>query len=68
MKLYIGLSWAAIICLFLSGALHSISLFVEPAASNEIEKQLIQTMDTYQMDMGAGFHRPLAQLFFSLCA
>jgi len=39
MKLYIGLSWAAIICLFLSGALHSISLFVEPAASNEIANQ-----------------------------
>ncbi|HRG69182.1 MAG: hypothetical protein JNL65_13420 [Saprospiraceae bacterium] len=68
MKLYIGLSWAAIICLFLSGALHSISLFVEPAASNDIEKQLIQTMDTYQMDMGAGYHRTFAQIFFSLSA
>lgn len=68
MKIYIGLSWAAIICLFLTGALHSISLFVEPEAKNEIEKQLIETMDSYQMDLGAGFQRTFSQIFLALSA
>ena len=68
MKIYIAMTWASIVCLFLTAALHSISLFVAPQGTNDIEKQFVETMTQYQMDMGAGFHRTLAQIFTSLSA
>lgn len=68
MKIYIAMTWASIVCLFLTAALHSISLFVAHEGTNEIEKQFVETMTQYQMDMGAGYHRTFQQIFISLSA
>jgi hypothetical protein len=48
---------------------HSISLFVSLPPSNETEKQLFTLIDTYKLDLGAGFHRTMNELtlVFSAC-
>lgn len=50
----------------LTALIHSISFFVPPQAVNDTERQLIDLMNTYQSDMGNGFHRSMADLFLSM--
>lgn len=58
--------WMAVIFLFLTGAIHSIGLFISPAPANETERQLLNLVMNYKQDMGAGFHRSLWSLFIAL--
>jgi hypothetical protein len=67
-KRYTFWLWIAVVFLFLSGAVHSISLFISPTGQNETERQLLALMMTYKQDMGAGFHPTMWNLFTTLSA
>jgi hypothetical protein len=58
----------AIVLQFLTGLIHGIGLFVPPQPSNDSdsERQLLDLFTGYIMDMGAGYHRTLYDLFLSL--
>ena len=58
--------WIAIVFMLLNAAVHSVTLFIEPAPQNETERQLAQLMATYRNDFGAGFHPTPANLFTAL--
>ena len=58
--------WLAIGFLLLNTVIHSITLFIQPAPQNEIERQLNQLMITYHNDFGAGFHPTPQNLFTAL--
>lgn len=49
--------------------IHIPSFFISPAPKNETERQLFTLMDTYKLDLGAGFHRTMTELtlVFSAC-
>ncbi len=51
---------------FLTALIHGIGLFISPEATNETEKILIDLMNTYKMDLGAGFSRSMSDLFTAL--
>ncbi|HRD07016.1 MAG: hypothetical protein U0V54_06635 [Saprospiraceae bacterium] len=64
-KTAITLSW---ILLLLTAGLHSLSFFSDPNPVNETEKQLVDLMQNYKSDMGAGFHRSMEDLLISVSA
>jgi len=51
---------------FLTAAVHSLSFIRSPQGQNEIEKQMLDLMYNHKMDMGAGFHRSMGQIFTSV--
>jgi hypothetical protein len=53
---------------FLTAAFHSISLVISPQGQNETEKQLLDLMHSYKMDMGAGIQRSMWQLYSAMSA
>jgi hypothetical protein len=63
LKRYTFWLWMAVVFMFLTGAVHSISLFVSPVPANEVERQMIELMTTYKSDLGAGFHPTMENLF-----
>ena len=66
LKRYTFWLWIAIAFLLLNAIIHSITLFIQPAPQNEIERQLIHLMTTYHNDFGAGFHPTPQNLFTAL--
>jgi hypothetical protein len=60
--------WTAVVLMFLTAAMHSLSFFVDPVARNDTERQLYDLMQNYRVDMGAGFHRTTANLLTALSA
>lgn len=68
MKKYTLWLKAASIMQFLTAAIHSISLFTNPIPENEKEKELLELMDTYKLDFGAGFHKTMNELMTPLSA
>jgi hypothetical protein len=66
LKRYTFWLWMAVVFMLLTGAVHSISLFVHPVPANEVERQLIELMTTYKNDFGAGFHPTMGNLFTAL--
>jgi hypothetical protein len=58
--------WAAIVLLFANALIHSFTLFIEPAARNETERQLRELMTSYRIDFGAGFKRNTKELVTAL--
>lgn len=66
LKRYTFWLWLAVVFMFLTGAVHSISLFIRLVPGNEVERQLIELMSTYQNDFGAGFHPTMGNLFTAL--
>ncbi len=60
--------WIAVIIQYLTAAVHSAGLFIEAAPANETEAQLGNLMKTYKMDLGAGFHPSMDNLFTSMSA
>ena len=66
LKRYTFWLWIAVVLMFLTGAVHSISLFVRPVPANEVERQLIELMTTYKHDLGAGFHPTMGNLVTAL--
>ena len=69
MKKYTTWLKTAAIFQFINVIIHITSFFIKPAPNNETEKQLFTLMDTYQFDLGAGFHRTMSELtlVFSAC-
>ncbi|HSC54199.1 MAG TPA: hypothetical protein VLC98_11275 [Phnomibacter sp.] len=51
-----------------TGIIHSMSFFVEQVPANEKEKQLLDIMNNYKMDMGSGIHRSMSEIFVSVSA
>src|SRR5262245_13323033 len=60
--------WLAIVFQLLNALGHSLSFLISPVPANETERQLIELMNNYRMDMGAGIHRSMQQLFTALSA
>ncbi len=58
--------WIAIGFMLLNAAVHSVTLFIQPAPENETERQLVHLMTTYRNDFGAGFHPTPQNLFTAL--
>lgn len=61
--------WGAIITQALSGIFHSLSFISKPKPRNDTEKQLIDLLTNYKMDMGGGIKRSFGNLFIgvSIC-
>jgi len=53
---------------FIAAFMYAIRLFVTLPPNHETEKQLSILMDTYKFDLGAGFHRTMAELELPLSA
>lgn len=51
-----------------TGIIHSLSFFAEQVPANEKEKQLLDIMSNYKMDMGSGIHRSMSEIFISISA
>ena len=64
-RITISVRIAAILQLF-TAALHSVSFFVKPQPTNETEKQFLDIMNTYSMDMGVGFSPTFGDLYLSM--
>jgi hypothetical protein len=60
--------WLAVVFQLLTALAHSLSFFVTQIPTNDTERQLLELMGTYRLDMGAGFHRTTHQLFTALSA
>jgi hypothetical protein len=60
--------WLAVVFLFLTALIHATSLFLQPAAQNETERQLFDLLANYRRDFGAGFKRSTNELFTALSA
>ena len=60
--------WLAVVVLFLTALIHATSLFLQPAAQNETERQLFDLLANYRQDFGAGFKRSTNELFTALSA
>ena len=58
--------WVAVIFQLITAVLHSISLFVTAEPATETERQLLQLMQSYRFDAGAGFHPSMSNLFIAL--
>ena len=68
MKKYSTWLKTAAILQFAAAIIHAVTLFVTLPPNNDTEKQLINLMDTYKFDFGAGFHRTMGNLVFTLSA
>jgi len=62
--------WLKLAAIFqlLTGAVHSIGLFIDAQPANDSERQLQELMNNYKMDAGAGFHPSMQNLFTALSA
>jgi hypothetical protein len=68
LKRYSFWLWLAVVFQLLNAAGHSLSFFVTQVPTNDTERQLLDLMSNYRLDMGAGFHRTTHQLFTALSA
>ena len=68
MKRYRFWLWLAVVFLLLTALIHSVTLFLQPAAQNETERQLFDLMASYKQDFGAGFRRSTKELVTALSA
>ncbi|HKE59841.1 MAG TPA: hypothetical protein VKB46_24185 [Pyrinomonadaceae bacterium] len=58
--------WVALVFQLVTGGVHALSLIGAPAAANNTEKQLIDLMINYRLDLGGGIHRSMWDLFRAL--
>lgn len=58
--------WLAVVFLLLNALIHSVTLFIQPAAQDETQRQLFDLMATYKQDFGAGFKRSTNELVTAL--
>jgi hypothetical protein len=68
LKRYTFWLWLAVVFQLINVLAHSLSFLITPVPANETERQLIELMGNYRMDMGAGIHRSMHQLFTALSA
>lgn len=52
----------------LTALIHASTLFIEPVAQNETERQLLALLVGYKQDFGAGFQRSMKEIFIALSA
>ena len=58
--------WLALVLQLLTGGIHALTLIGTPVASNSTEQQLYALMINYRLDLGAGIHRSMWDLFRAL--
>ena len=58
----------AVLLQILTAVAHSLSFLSDPVGTNDQEKMLIELMNTYQMDLGAGYHRTMTEVVNALSA
>ena len=58
--------WFTIIMQVLTAVFHSISFFAKAKPRNDTEKQLVDLMKDYKLDMGAGIKRTFYNLFIGV--
>ena len=58
----------AIALQLLTAIAHALSFLSDPVGTNDQEKMLIELMKTYQMDLGAGYHRTMTEVVNALSA
>jgi CHASE2 domain-containing sensor protein len=56
------------VVLLLNALIHSLTLFIQPAAQDETQRQLFDLMTSYKQDLGAGFKRSTKELVTALSA
>ena len=66
MKSYTFWLKAAAVVQLVTAAIHSVSFFVEPEATNDTERQLFSLVQGYKFDLGGGIHRALGDLMTGL--
>lgn len=61
--------WGVIIAQLLTAFFHSLSFIAKPQPKNDTEKQLLELIKNYKMDMGGGIKRSFKNLFtgVSIC-
>ena len=57
---------ATIVFQLLTTAMHSVSFFITPIATNETEKQMLELITNYKMNMGNGIFRTYSDIVISL--
>ena len=64
-------TWLIVTAVFqmLTFLMHSLSLVATPEPANDAEKQMLELMFTYRINMGAGFHPTMFNILtsFSIC-
>jgi hypothetical protein len=65
-KRYTFWLWVAVVFQLLNATLHSLSLIQAPVGTNSAERQLFDLMVNYRLDLGAGIHRSMWDLFRAL--
>jgi hypothetical protein len=60
--------WVTVVLQLLTATVHSISLFVTPTTNDQVEQQMLSLMMGHRMEMGAGFHPTMYNLFIALSA
>ena len=70
LKRYTFWLWLAAAFQLLTGIIHALSLFMtpDPATMSAVERQLLDLMTNHRIDMGAGFHPSMGNLFTALSA
>jgi len=58
--------WIAAIVQYLTAVFHSTGFFIQVPPANDTEAQLVKLMSTYRMDLGAGYHPTMDNLFLSM--
>jgi hypothetical protein len=58
--------WATIIAQMLTAIFHSLSFIVKPKPRNETEKQLLDLLSNYHLEMGGGIKRSFSNLFIGV--
>ncbi|MBV9242116.1 MAG: hypothetical protein JO314_08920 [Acidobacteria bacterium] len=57
---------AAVLFQFVTGIIHTLSLFIPLRGDSDAENQMISLVTTYKLDLGAGFHPTFFNLFTAL--
>jgi hypothetical protein len=55
--------WGVIIAQFLTAFFHSLSFISKPKPANDTEKQLLDLMSDYKMNLGGGIRRSFRSIF-----
>ena len=66
LKRYTFWLWTAVVFQLLTAFFHSLSLFITPIPADETQRQMMELMDTYKLEMGPGFHPTFGNLFTAL--
>ena len=56
----------AIAFMFITGAVHSVGLFTTPEPTSEIQRQMLELMSTYRLEIGDGFRPTMTNLVTAL--